>query len=150
LSELQDWQDIAKIREDKIRELEANVESLRHDKRILTVRCFYIQEIRLTSLQQNVPSSEAVSGTEIYKALIERISYLEYILKEKESQVNSSVSEDPKTPSHSESNDEELVRPVLSLRVSQLHLHYRERRSVELRKRSAFKKEADYANSGNS
>jgi len=92
-SELQDWQDIAKLREDKIRGLEANVESLLHDKRILT---------------QNVPSNEVISGTEIYKALIERISYLEYILKEKESQVNSSVSEDPKTPSHSESNDDEL------------------------------------------
>ncbi|KAI9511166.1 BRE1 E3 ubiquitin ligase-domain-containing protein [Russula earlei] len=93
LSELQEWQDIAKAREAKIRELESNIESLRHDNRMLT---------------QSVPSNDAISGTEIYKALIERISHLEYILKEKESQVNSSASEDPKTPSPSESNDEEL------------------------------------------
>ncbi|KAN0112027.1 BRE1 E3 ubiquitin ligase domain containing protein [Russula decolorans] len=91
--ELQEWQDIAKVREDKIRELESLNENLRHDNRILT---------------HSVPSNDAFSGTEIYKALIERIAQLEYILKEKESQVNSSVPEDPKTPSLSESNDEEL------------------------------------------
>jgi hypothetical protein len=38
LSELQEWQDIAKVREDKIRELESIVENLRHDNRMLTVR----------------------------------------------------------------------------------------------------------------
>jgi hypothetical protein len=46
----------------------------------------------------------------MYKALVDRIAQLEYILKEKEFQVNSSAPEDPKTPSPSESNDEELVR----------------------------------------
>ncbi len=35
--ELQEWQDIAKVREDKIRELESLNESLRQDNRILTV-----------------------------------------------------------------------------------------------------------------
>ncbi|KAI0281031.1 BRE1 E3 ubiquitin ligase-domain-containing protein [Russula aff. rugulosa BPL654] len=97
--ELQEWQDIAKVREDKIRELESLNEHLRHDNRILTVCIFH-----------SVPSNDAFSGTEIYKALIERIAQLEYILKEKESQVNSSAPEDPKTPSLSESNDEELVQ----------------------------------------
>jgi hypothetical protein len=38
LSELQEWQDIAKVGEDKIRELESIVENLRHDNRMLTVR----------------------------------------------------------------------------------------------------------------
>lgn len=57
-----------------------------------------------------MPSNDAFSGTEIYKALIERVAQLEYILKEKETQVNSSAPEDSKTPSLSESNDEELVR----------------------------------------
>ena len=38
LNELQEWQDIAKVREDKIRELESIVENLRHDNRMLTVR----------------------------------------------------------------------------------------------------------------
>ncbi|KAI0302634.1 BRE1 E3 ubiquitin ligase-domain-containing protein [Russula brevipes] len=93
LNELQEWQDIAKIREDKICELESIIEDLRHDNRMLT---------------QSVPSNDAVSGTEIYKALTERISHLEYILKEKESQANVPASEDAKTPSSSESNDEEL------------------------------------------
>jgi hypothetical protein len=37
LSELQEWQDIAKVREDKICELESIVENLRHDNRMLTV-----------------------------------------------------------------------------------------------------------------
>ncbi|KAF8482639.1 BRE1 E3 ubiquitin ligase-domain-containing protein, partial [Russula ochroleuca] len=92
--ELQEWQDIAKVREEKIRELESLNENLRHDNRILTV--------------QSVPSSDAFSGTEIYKALIDRIAQLEYVLKEKESLVNPSVPEEPKTPSPSESNDEEL------------------------------------------
>ncbi|KAI0000527.1 hypothetical protein BJV77DRAFT_393247 [Russula vinacea] len=91
LVELQE--DIAKVREEKIRELESLNEDLRHDNRILT---------------QSVPSSDAFSGTEIYKAFIDRIAQLEYVLKEKESQVNSSVPEEPKTPSPSESNDEEL------------------------------------------
>ncbi|KAI0001315.1 BRE1-domain-containing protein [Russula compacta] len=94
LSELQEWQDIANVREDKISELESIIEDLRHENRILTV--------------QSVPSSDAVSGTEIYKALTERISHLEYILKEKESQASSSAPEEPKTPSLAESNDEEL------------------------------------------
>ena len=39
-TELQEWQDVAKVREDKIRELELIVENLRHDNRVLTVRCF--------------------------------------------------------------------------------------------------------------
>lgn len=44
LSELQEWQDIAKVREDKIRELESIVENLRHDNRMLTVGyVFYIR-----------------------------------------------------------------------------------------------------------
>jgi uncharacterized protein YjbI with pentapeptide repeats len=43
LSDLQEWQDVAKVREDKIRELESIIENLRHDNRILSVRCFYIQ-----------------------------------------------------------------------------------------------------------
>ena len=38
--ELQEWQDIAKVREDKIRELESLNENLRHDNRILTVCLF--------------------------------------------------------------------------------------------------------------
>lgn len=37
LGELQEWQDIAKVREDKIRELELLNQDLRHDNRILTV-----------------------------------------------------------------------------------------------------------------
>jgi hypothetical protein len=45
LGELQEWQDIAKVREDKIRELESLNGDLRHDNRILTVvYFFYIQE----------------------------------------------------------------------------------------------------------
>jgi hypothetical protein len=44
LSELQEWQDIAKVREDKICELESIVENLRHDNRMLTVGYhFYIR-----------------------------------------------------------------------------------------------------------
>jgi len=47
LSELQEWQDIAKLREDKIRELESIVENLRHENRMLTVGyVFYIRGIR--------------------------------------------------------------------------------------------------------
>jgi len=42
LTELQEWQDVAKVREDKIRELELIVENLRHDNRVLTVRCFLL------------------------------------------------------------------------------------------------------------
>ena len=37
LSELQEWQDIAKVREDKICELESTIENLRHENRMLTV-----------------------------------------------------------------------------------------------------------------
>ena len=40
LSELQEWQDIANVREDKISELESIIENLRHENRILTVVCF--------------------------------------------------------------------------------------------------------------
>jgi hypothetical protein len=40
LAELQEWQDIAKVREEKIRELESLNEDLRHDNRILTVVYF--------------------------------------------------------------------------------------------------------------
>lgn len=80
------------------------------------------------SLQQSVPSSDAVSGTEIYKALTERISHLEYILKEKESQATSSAPEESKTPSLSEFNDEELVRYVFFVtRPLTLHLSQREK-----------------------
>jgi hypothetical protein len=43
LTELQEWQDVAKVREDKIRELELITENLRHDNRILTVRCFLLR-----------------------------------------------------------------------------------------------------------
>jgi hypothetical protein len=39
--ELQEWQDIAKVREDKIRELESLNENLRHENRILTV-CIFV------------------------------------------------------------------------------------------------------------
>jgi hypothetical protein len=43
LSELQEWQDIAKIREDKIKELESINQNLRHENRTLSaVRCFYV------------------------------------------------------------------------------------------------------------
>jgi hypothetical protein len=43
LSELQEWQDIAKIREDKIKELESINQNLRHENRTLgAVRCFNI------------------------------------------------------------------------------------------------------------
>jgi hypothetical protein len=42
LTELQEWQDVAKVREDKIRELELIVENLRHDNRVLTVRCLLL------------------------------------------------------------------------------------------------------------
>jgi hypothetical protein len=51
LSELQELQDIAKVREDKIHELESIVENLRHDNRMLTVGyLFYIRESWLTIL----------------------------------------------------------------------------------------------------
>ena len=43
LSELQEWQDIAKVREDKIRELESLNEDLRHDNRTLTVVFFFFR-----------------------------------------------------------------------------------------------------------
>jgi hypothetical protein len=43
LSELQEWQDIAKVREDKIKELELITQNLRHENRTLgAVRRFYI------------------------------------------------------------------------------------------------------------
>ncbi|KAH9040132.1 BRE1-domain-containing protein, partial [Lactarius pseudohatsudake] len=63
-TELQEWQDIAKAREDKIRELESNNETLRHDNRVLT----------------SAPSSD-IAGTEIFKILAERISHLEHTLR---------------------------------------------------------------------
>jgi hypothetical protein len=51
LSELQELQDIAKVREDKIHELESIVENLRHDNRMLNVGyLFYIRESWLTFL----------------------------------------------------------------------------------------------------
>jgi hypothetical protein len=51
LGELQEWQDIAKVREDKIRELESLNKDLRHDNRILTVVFFFtFGKIRLTLL----------------------------------------------------------------------------------------------------
>ena len=51
LSELQELQDIVKVREDKIHELESIVENLRHDNRMLTVGyLFYIWEHWLTFL----------------------------------------------------------------------------------------------------
>ena len=52
LGELQEWQDIAKVREDKIRELESLNEDLRHDNRTLTVVFFFstFGNIRLTLL----------------------------------------------------------------------------------------------------
>jgi hypothetical protein len=69
------------------------------------------------SLQQSVPSNDAVSGTEVYKALTERIFHLEHTLKEKEAQAKLPAPEDSKIPSPSESNDEELVRPAFSSAV---------------------------------
>jgi len=42
LSELQEWQDIAKVREDKICELESIVENLRHDNRMLNVGYLFL------------------------------------------------------------------------------------------------------------
>ncbi|KAH9047810.1 hypothetical protein EDB84DRAFT_423293 [Lactarius hengduanensis] len=92
-TELQEWQDIAKAREDKIRELESNNETLRHDNRVLTV---------------SAPSSD-IAGTEIFKILAERISHLEHTLKEKEAQAKIPSPEESKVLPNSESNDEELV-----------------------------------------
>ncbi|KAI0256288.1 BRE1 E3 ubiquitin ligase-domain-containing protein [Lactifluus subvellereus] len=104
-SELQKWQDIAKVREDEIKELESVNLNMRHEYRILSAT---------NSLQASVPSNDAVSRTEIYKALTERIAHLEYTLKEKETQAKLPVPEDSKMPSPFESNDEELVRQVFS------------------------------------
>ena len=49
-SELQEWQDISKAREDKIRELESSNESLRHELRVLTVvrRSRVLEAFKLT------------------------------------------------------------------------------------------------------
>lgn len=44
--ELQELQDIAKVREDKIRELELLNENLRHDNRILTVCIFILHSLK--------------------------------------------------------------------------------------------------------
>ncbi|KAF8270270.1 BRE1 E3 ubiquitin ligase-domain-containing protein [Lactarius quietus] len=92
-SELQEWQDIAKAREDKIRELELSNESLRHEQRVLTV-C--------------APSSDIIASTDIYKLLIERVSHLEHTLKEKESQIKAPLPEEPKVQPIAESTEEEL------------------------------------------
>ncbi|KAH9083872.1 BRE1 E3 ubiquitin ligase-domain-containing protein [Lactarius deliciosus] len=92
-TELQEWQDIATAREDKIRELESNNETLRHDIRVLTVVC------RLAD----------IAGTEIFKILAERISHLEHTLKEKEAQAKIPSPEESRVLPNPESNDEELV-----------------------------------------
>ncbi|KAI0305442.1 BRE1-domain-containing protein [Multifurca ochricompacta] len=96
LGELQEWQDIAKVREDKIRELELFNDNLRHENRLLTA--------------QSVPSNDAVTGTELFKALTDRIFHLEYALKEKETQTKVPASEDSKVFPPCEVNDEELVQ----------------------------------------
>jgi hypothetical protein len=41
LVELQEWQDIAKVREDKIRELESINQNLRHENRTLSTVCWF-------------------------------------------------------------------------------------------------------------
>ncbi|KAH9058832.1 BRE1 E3 ubiquitin ligase-domain-containing protein [Lactarius vividus] len=91
-TELQEWQDIAKAREDKIRELESSNENLRHDIRVLTV---------------SAPSSD-IAGTEIFKILAERISHLEHTLKEKEAQAKVPSPDESRVLPNPESNDEEL------------------------------------------
>ncbi|KAI9456516.1 BRE1 E3 ubiquitin ligase-domain-containing protein, partial [Lactarius psammicola] len=94
-SELQEWQDVAKAREDKIRELESSNENLRHNNHVLTV---------------SAPSNETIASTEVYKIMTERIAHLEYTLKEKEAQAKVPSPEESKVLPISESNDEELVR----------------------------------------
>ncbi|KAH8995705.1 BRE1-domain-containing protein [Lactarius akahatsu] len=91
-TELQEWQDIAKAREDKIRELESNNETLRHDIRVLTV---------------SAPPSD-IASTEVFKILAERISHLEHTLKEKEAQTKIPSPEESRVLPNPESNDEEL------------------------------------------
>ena len=118
LVELQEWQDIAKVREDKIKELELINQNLRHENRTLNAVCwFHICGNSADSLQQSIPSNEAISGTEIYKALTKRIFHLEHTLKEKETQTKLPAPEDPKLPSPSESNDEEQVSQAFSSSV---------------------------------
>ncbi|KAI0268772.1 BRE1 E3 ubiquitin ligase-domain-containing protein [Gloeopeniophorella convolvens] len=94
LSELQHWQDVAKIREDRIKELEVINENLLNENHVLSA--------------QGPPSFETIEATDVWKQLTEKASFLEHTLKE--TQARLLPPEPPKPQSPSGTSDAEQMQ----------------------------------------